>query len=494
MMRTLLGCMAVLGCVPAFAEDRALLIGISDYAHVEPLDGPINDVAIMRDLAVSTLGFTPDQVKVLGPAETTRAGVLGALNTWIIDGTQPGDRVLLYYSGHGTQIDDTNGDEGVEGRDEALVMRDFQPGNGEVITDDELADLLDRLADRMVTFVVDACHSGTVARSLTPETSGSTAQARFVPYVPTTGNDSAAVSRSGAARDDDLRRDSGVLDQSGTGRQHEIWSSAAAYQLAWETQIDGAAHGVFTHAFAQALGDGLADANGNGHVSREEVLAYIHGATEAFCADTEVCAGQTPELEAPPASRALAVVEWPDDSPDPGGNPEPEPDNSGPTIAQILDVITGGRRDVGLVMDHFDPNRTGSVQRGDNVVFEITSGESGEVLLFDLRNGGVVHQLFPSTAFAKNTPILSEGSLRVPDAYAQVAFPAPPGEGTLVALVVHDRGLVDRLAQQNRDLKPIPDPMAFFGSLMAELNGTYHDDTENRKVQFGKATYPYSIQ
>ncbi|GBG59079.1 hypothetical protein CBR_g24422 [Chara braunii] len=75
--------------------------------------------------------------------------------------TAPGDSLVFYFSGHGVQMKDEDGDE-LDGFDECLVPLDYKE-NG-VIVDDELNLLLVKpLCDgARLHCVIDACHSGTV--------------------------------------------------------------------------------------------------------------------------------------------------------------------------------------------------------------------------------------------------------------------------------------------------------------------------------------------
>ncbi|WP_299953420.1 caspase family protein [uncultured Roseobacter sp.] len=483
---------ATLASTWALAADRALLIGIGAYSgDAAPLEGPANDLVMMRDLVETEMGFAPEEVLVLSDAQASRPAVLAAFQNWLIAGTGPNDRVFIYYSGHGTQIyDEVGGDEGPEGMDEALVMVDYDRSDplAGLVTDDEIGRMLDQLADRRVTMLVDACHSGTVSRSLAGTASAPSQRARFVAPISRPQADGSS-SRSTLVPDGSvLRRDTGLIGdiQVPSKQRLEVWSASAPYQLAWETMIDGRSHGVFSYHFATALREGTADTNQNGTTSREELLSYLAAEADAFCKTDFECQskGFTPQLSAPPVSRILSVVEWPED------NPQPV---TAPSVAQMLDLLTGGREDAALSLVHMDPGKSGPIRGNDIVAFEISSDRDGEVLLFDLRDGGQVMQLFPSRAFAKNTPVAANRVLRIPDAYTRANFRIPSGSGTLLALVVHDRGLVEELSQRNRDLTPIQDPMTFFGELMRELNGTWHNDSENRKVEFGIAQLPYKF-
>ena len=128
---------------------RALLIGIDAYRNVSNLVGPVNDAMLMHEFITSGLGFDPGDVRLLLNAEATRDNILRDLDEWIVDGTRPGDEVFLFFSGHGFQQPDTNGDE-PDRFDETLVpvdvvVRDDETVSG-MITDDEMAAVLGRLA------------------------------------------------------------------------------------------------------------------------------------------------------------------------------------------------------------------------------------------------------------------------------------------------------------------------------------------------------------
>jgi len=77
----------------------------------------------------------------------------------------PGDVFIYYYSGHGTEVKDTNGDE-VDGMDEAFcfVTPDGQITLESCMVDDDFAKLMTEAipADVLVLVLTDCCHSGTI--------------------------------------------------------------------------------------------------------------------------------------------------------------------------------------------------------------------------------------------------------------------------------------------------------------------------------------------
>ena len=124
---------------------RALLIGIDKYRHVSPLKGPVNDAKDMANFITGRGGFRKSDVRLLLDEEATKKNILAVVKEWLVEGTNPGDEVFLFYSGHGFQQPDLDGDE-TDGLDETLVPADaFVNEDGKIkgmITDDELGVLV----------------------------------------------------------------------------------------------------------------------------------------------------------------------------------------------------------------------------------------------------------------------------------------------------------------------------------------------------------------
>ncbi|MEM7438625.1 MAG: caspase family protein [Pseudomonadota bacterium] len=160
----------------AWAEQSAILIGISDYSdasRIPDLKGPANDVTLLRRV-LSKRGVK--DIKVLadgvdGAEIPTRAAILEVLAEKAAS-VAPGDFVYIHFSGHGTQQPDTNGDE-TDGLDEVLLPTDAGPAkrgkaaveNG--LTDDDLGAAIDLIvaAGAKVWLVIDSCHAGSGLRS-----------------------------------------------------------------------------------------------------------------------------------------------------------------------------------------------------------------------------------------------------------------------------------------------------------------------------------------
>jgi uncharacterized caspase-like protein len=93
----------LLVCQPAFAEKRiALVIGNSAYRNVAPLPNPVNDGAAFA-ATLKAAGFdVVDSRQDLAAAETRRA-----LRDFA-DRARDADIAVVYYAGHGMEVDGTN--------------------------------------------------------------------------------------------------------------------------------------------------------------------------------------------------------------------------------------------------------------------------------------------------------------------------------------------------------------------------------------------------
>ena len=149
--------------VSATGAPRALLIGLDyDGSDVVSLPGIRIDMDLMVEVA-RTLGI--EDIRELWNAEATLDGIRNSIRA-VGNGISEDDLVLIYFSGHGTRVNDRGQqDETDDNRDEALVPFDGADLTSALI-DDEFGNLLARIPSRRVLVVVDACNSGTTAKNL----------------------------------------------------------------------------------------------------------------------------------------------------------------------------------------------------------------------------------------------------------------------------------------------------------------------------------------
>jgi len=155
----------------------ALIVGISDYIHFEDVEGgdlpgAEHDARRMRDALVVARGFPEDNVRMLLNHDATKAAIEEGVTGWLVQNASPGDNVVIFFAGHGSQMWDEDGDED-DGLDETLAPADVLAGSTDFdISDDEFNVWLGLLPTDNVLVVLDNCNSGTGTRDVTPFSRG----------------------------------------------------------------------------------------------------------------------------------------------------------------------------------------------------------------------------------------------------------------------------------------------------------------------------------
>jgi hypothetical protein len=254
---------------------RALLVGINTYRNFpqQPTPGSEEDAEATREFIARRYGFQDggegNEIKVLKGSEATRAGILDWFRRWLIEGTQPGERVFFLYSGHGSRVADDDGDEssGASGdrMDETLAPYDVSADPASHIRDDEINRLVSELAGRVVVMVFDSCHSGTISREL----GAGGAQPSGVKYLPSPEELAAlraARSPGASARDGyivlpsprDLKLTSVPLDrQAVSSGALVVFSAARSGQLAYPISTPAGPRGALSYTFNELQRDRL---------------------------------------------------------------------------------------------------------------------------------------------------------------------------------------------------------------------------------------------
>ena len=426
--------------------DRALLIGINHYpaAEITDLQGAVNDVHNMRDLLTGYLGFDAERIRVLTDAQATREGILDGIRDWLVAGTRPDARALLYFAGHGVQQPDGDDGDEEDRLDEALVPHDARLASAaggvrryaNLILDDEVGALFDELADRRAYLIVDSCFSGTITRSLAS---------------PDPGVVRTILPRRGAARGSTTTRSTLPSDPAPGFVEREgnlvAWTAVASDQLALEVGEAPRRQGFFTGRFVRGIAEKAADRNGDGRIVHQELLDYVRAESEAY--------GLTPMLEASPDVKArdvrdLAVVA------DGASNAE---------VAEVADAALGHYNAAGVRLEMLPSRR---VRLGKKIKLQVHSERSGHLLLVDVNAAGEVVQLFPNVyserahkllkRAGKGDEIRAGGAIEVPAPLQGFSLPArePTGPGTLFAVVTEDPVSLDGLVSPDRGLEVVP--------------------------------------
>lgn len=244
-------------------KGRALLVGINQYAqsYVPPTPGSEEDAVETRDFIKQKYGFRDDEILVLTGQRATAANIIAEFRRWLIEGTEPGDRVFFLYSGHGSRIPDRNGDE-EDGFDEVIAPYDVTLRGKEfvnVVSDDEIGKLIAQLSGRMTVMVFDSCHSGTISRNI-GASSGPKSEARYLPDAETLSELQTQKTRGGGSTDyvvlDDKKatRDFKLVDEKTVGPATGIvvFSASQAGQVAYPIRVNGGVRGALSYLFNES--------------------------------------------------------------------------------------------------------------------------------------------------------------------------------------------------------------------------------------------------
>jgi len=156
---------------PIQGTRTALLFAINDYpGSANDLRGCLND---QEDVTAALFKYWPDfNVKSFRDNQVTVDNFLKQLRRHVED-LEPRSVLFVHYSGHGTQVYDTNGDES-DGYDEALYLHDGP------VADDQLNEILQKIPyGATVVLAMDCCFSGTITKSARQDVKN-----RFVETVP----------------------------------------------------------------------------------------------------------------------------------------------------------------------------------------------------------------------------------------------------------------------------------------------------------------------
>lgn len=256
---------------PARAAEHlyGLVVGIDDYrGTANDLKGAVNDA---KGIAAALRDAGAKDVHMLTDGAASKSAIRDA---WfdLVKKAAAGDTIVFSYAGHGGQEPEPAGRGGeADHLNETFILAGYEPSGAnsvERIVDDEIYDWLKAADDKgvEVVFVADSCHSGTMTRGIGPN---------VVRY------------RTGTFADPDLAGDLLKLPdpEAATVKPEDFKNVTfvAATQddmLTPELMIDGVPHGALSWAFARAV-RGAADANGDGHLSQQELLAYLVPTVEA---------------------------------------------------------------------------------------------------------------------------------------------------------------------------------------------------------------------
>jgi hypothetical protein len=313
------------GSMAAAQTQRALLIGINTYepagttaehpagciygrcelGSFQNLDGSVNDAQAMADLLTSPkFGFPVSHVVLLtNPAaphatpgvtvlpadQTSRDGILAAMQKYLVDEPQKGDTVVFYDASHGSLRVNSKGNKLtvlVNGQyvhaDSTLVPSDAYKGGFDV-RDREMTRIFNAALDKGVhlTVIFDSCHSGGISRGIGPKY-----QERALAFDPRDINEAPDTLSDGQPH---------VAPTERTDNPALVFSAAQQDQTAKEMPVTDNTtdpHGAFTAALLEALQALPADTPAS--IVYERVKAVLEGSDVP---------NQDPDLDATAARR-----------------------------------------------------------------------------------------------------------------------------------------------------------------------------------------------
>jgi metacaspase-1 len=255
---------------------KAFLVGINDYALAGPggpdLNGCVNDVKDMANTLV-ICGFPSSAIRICTNRSATKAGILLGLK-WLLERPKPGDSLVFYYSGHGSQVTDPHGDE-ADCKDEILCPHDINFSTRIYISDDDLRSLFSTLpAGVNLEVILDSCHSGTGTRELKvmemmPKDEKLTAR-YFEPPVDVKFHleYGQTLKRRRILRAVEGAREIVIA----AGLNHSLWAACRDYQTSTETNVGDSVRGVFTYNFCQVL------RRTHGNIKRKDLETMVSAA------------------------------------------------------------------------------------------------------------------------------------------------------------------------------------------------------------------------
>jgi hypothetical protein len=410
----------------ARAADRALVVGVEKYGdnRVPETPGCVQDALQTAGFLTSRYGFAASSIKVLTNEQATSANVVLEFRRWLVEGTQPGDRVFFLYAGHGSQLPDDNGDE-TDGFDETIAPYDVNPetGAGE-LRDDTFDELIALLSGRRAVLVFDSCHSGTISREIPklhafPRGGG----ARYLPRPdqfkelarPAPGTrevGGAAYSVAPAPQSRDLKRVGGFLDSSKVKALSGVVviSAAAPTQRAYPVEVGTELRGALSYVFAEVQ---QADAP-----TLRELRTRVGSRINALHATGKLDGDQQPQFD------VISTVALDDQPLFADAEAAPAIALTNPLSQMRVSLATGDGKTV--------------YHEGEKVTYRVTTDTGGYLYLLVFSRGDVATCLFPNDRDRDNQ--VAPGSQVIPRA-STYEFPvgAPFGRDVFVALVTRER-------------------------------------------------------
>ncbi|MBI1891549.1 MAG: caspase family protein [Burkholderiales bacterium] len=421
----------------SIASRHALIIGVGEYMNstVPSLKGIQHDMDSATRMAES-MSIPKENIRYVRDLDATSTRIEQEINE-LVKRTQPGDRVFLYYSGHGTRWYDEALKK--DGCVEALLPSDSKP-----LTNQRMAALLKPISDKTDKLFVfyDACHSGGVVdKPLTTRSFTGSAFAKLTPKYSPAGVPSFCATPANLRTRSftDQASKQGALPQNIV----EV-SSSRQDEISFDDETGG---GLATQAWRDCMLSDAEDIDNSGAISVDEIAACAQGkidkrfANNAQYAAPHITIGGNrafiPNLF---ASNSVAQASTDGQSAAPivqvSANTQTTasaaPAVKPPASAALDDIYAqrDARRKVSINL------RNSALRIGkDNLDFSVTSSHDGYVYLIMLGSDDKSYYLLFPNELDQDNAISAGQTLKLPRKKWQITAQGPAGTDRMLAVV-----------------------------------------------------------
>lgn len=390
---------------------HALIIGIGEYATADaaPLRGVMHDIASARRMAAA-MDVPASNITVLRDREASADGIRRAV-TLLGQRVQDGDRVFVYYSGHGTRWQDPLLKS--EGCVEGLLGSD-----GQVISNVEFGLRLApvaRRADKMLVFY-DACFAGGLAQApLRTRALLRQGDAVLTPKFSRAG----APEACGMAANFRTRALPAVMQQAQALPQNVVQVGATGPdEVSFDSSSGG---GLATGAWRDCLLGEAKDLDGSGAITVDEVTRCAQGKLDAALAGLPGVTGQKMTV----VGNSRFVPAWSVAAKaDAGSGAKPHE-----ILAELHGQRDGARRVTAVL-------RQKELKVGrDALEFEVTSARDGHLYVALAGSDGKSLYLLLPNDLARDNRVRAGQPLKLPGAGWEIVAGGPAGTEHLLVMV-----------------------------------------------------------
>jgi hypothetical protein len=406
-------------------SNHALIITVSEYPR-SPLPGVATDRALGIEMA-QRFGVPAKNIVELSEQQVTREGLARALQD-MNQAMMPGDKLFIYYSGHGARFFNKD----TKQCEESIVMQDMH-----LVTKNEFAQMirpLSQKADKTIV-MLDSCHAGGVAQTASTRSMSGMGEMR-----PKFSPEASSAQCSQAVNVGAFSQSRGI-DLGTTDNNIVILAAARKNEVAWATS-----HGSsLTYNFEQCLNGGATDSDRSGSISMQEltdcVQARLDKTQDESIRQHATLAGNATLVPAfsglPTDTAGTAPGGAPSAGPTPGGVHTPSVDTPGvdtpgvDTLATLNDIYhqRDDRWDVKVKLDQ------PTLKIGSNLALSVRSNRDGYVYVFYRgTQPDSFYLLFPNQLDSSNV-LAANYELRLPRENWTVTALGPRGTDHILVMV-----------------------------------------------------------